>query len=298
MPYIAEAANGDTGQWVYDASDFSEHYNHSSFVDLVLTGLFGIKPQATDSVQLKPLVPDSWAYFAVQNVPYHGHLLTIMWDQTGTHYNAGTGLQVCQDGTRIYQASTVGNATVSVAAPVIPAAATPLDNLAANAWTADQDWFKGWDNRTYTATFPRSAPRTRTRPRTANAAAARQSPLRQRLRHPAQGHRRIHSLRRDARRPLDQRGISQRHRLPDRRLRTAAVDRRGQDLHLRRRSERASPQSFDVQYLSGTTWTSVPGQVKTPTAPVANAPNEVTFPTVATSQFRVVFTPSPASSSA
>ncbi len=51
------------------------------------------------------------------------------------------------------------------------------------------------------------------------------------------------------------------------------------------------PQSFDVQYLSGTTWTSVPGQVKSPAAPAANAPNEVTFPTVMTSQFRVVFTP-------
>ena len=69
VPYIAEAANGDTGEWIYDASDFSEHYNHSSFVDLVLTGLLGIRPQATDSVQLKPLVPDSWTYFAVQGGP-------------------------------------------------------------------------------------------------------------------------------------------------------------------------------------------------------------------------------------
>jgi hypothetical protein len=53
------------------------------------------------------------------------------------------------------------------------------------------------------------------------------------------------------------------------------------------------PASFDVQYLSGTTWASVPGQVKAPAAPAANAPNEVTFPTVTTSQFRVVFTPQP-----
>src|SRR5581483_8601169 len=146
VPYIAEAANGDTGEWVYDASDFSEHYNHSSFVDLVLTGLLGVKPQANDTVQLKPLVPDTWSYFAVQNLPYHGHLLSIIWDQTGTHYNAGSGLQVCQDGTRVYQSATVGNATIPVAAPIIPAAATPLDNVAANAATADQDWFKGWDN--------------------------------------------------------------------------------------------------------------------------------------------------------
>ena len=35
----------------------------------------------------------------------------------------------------------------------------------------------------------------------------------------------------------------------------------------------------------------MPGQVKSPATPAANAPNEVTFPAVMTSQFRVVFTP-------
>ena len=35
----------------------------------------------------------------------------------------------------------------------------------------------------------------------------------------------------------------------------------------------------------------VPSQTKSPAAPVANNPNEVTFPTITTSQFRVVFTP-------
>jgi F5/8 type C domain len=292
VPYIAEAANGDTGQWVYDASDFSEHYNHSSFVDLVLTGLFGIKPQADNTVQLKPLVPDSWAYFAVQNVPYHGHLLSIVWDQTGTHYNAGTGLQVCQDGASIYQASTVGNATIAVAAPVIPAAATPLDNLAANAWTADQDWFKGWDNTAYTATYPKiSASYTNTatngkrcrsadNPRCVNAY---DTPLK----------------------AID--GFIRYDVMPDDRWTNAgspnATDSLTVDFGQQRTINEVKiytyddgqnvrvPQSFDVQYLSGTTWTSVTGQVKAPTAPAANAPNEVTFPSVATSQFRVVFTP-------
>ena len=46
-------------------------------------------------------------------------------------------------------------------------------------------------------------------------------------------------------------------------------------------------------YLSGSTWASIPGQVKTPSAPAANGPNEVTFPSVTTSQIRVVFTPQP-----
>jgi F5/8 type C domain len=292
VPYVAEAANGDTGDWVYDASDFSEHYNHSSFVDLVLTGLFGIKPQTNDTVQLKPLVPDNWAYFAVQNLPYHGHLLSIVWDQDGTHYNAGSGLQVCQDGANVYQSATLANATVTVAAPVIPAATTALDNLAANAWTADQDFFKGWDNRTYTATYPKafasytntasngSRCRSADNPRCVD---AHDSPLK----------------------AID--GFIRYDAMPDNRWTNAgstnATDNLGVDFGQTRSVNEVKiytyddgkdlrvPQSFDVQYLSGTTWASAPSQTKTPATPAANAPNEVTFPTVMASQIRVVFTP-------
>jgi hypothetical protein len=294
VPYVAEAANGDTGEWVYDASDFSEHYNHSSFVDLVLTGLFGVKPQANDTVQLKPLVPDGWTYFAVQNLPYHGHLLTIIWDQTGAHYGAGSGLQICQDGTRIYQSATLGNATVAVAPVAIPAATTPMDNIAANAGTADQDWFKGWDNRTYTATFPKpfaSYTNTASNGRRCRSADnprcidAHDTPLK----------------------AID--GFIRYDVMPDDRWTNAgstnATDSLGVDFGQQRSVNEVkiyvyddgqnvrAPQSFDVQYLSGTTWTSVPGQVKAPAAPAANAPNEATFPTVTTSQIRVVFTPQP-----
>jgi hypothetical protein len=53
------------------------------------------------------------------------------------------------------------------------------------------------------------------------------------------------------------------------------------------------PQELELQYLSGNTWLPVPGQVKVPATPVANASNEITFPAVTTSQIRVVFTPQP-----
>jgi hypothetical protein len=218
--------------------------------------------------------------------------LTIVWDQNGTHYNAGSGLQVCQDGVRIYQAPALGNAAVPVAAPVIPAATIPLDNVAANAATADQDWFKGWDNRTYTATFPKiAASYTNTasngnRCRSADnprCVAAHDTPLK----------------------AID--GFIRYDVMPDDRWTNAgspnATDSLTVDFGQSRPINEVKiftyddgqnvrvPQSFDVQYLTGTTWTSVPGQVKAPTAPAANAPNEVTFPTVMTSQFRVVFTP-------
>ncbi|ONI84802.1 hypothetical protein ALI22I_30410 [Saccharothrix sp. ALI-22-I] len=291
-PYVAEAANGDTGEWVYDAQDFSEHYNHSSFNDLVLTGLLGVKPQSDNTLALKPLVPDSWNYFALQDMPYHGRTYTILWDRDGTRYGQGSGLQVFQDGTRIHQSAGLGNTTIPVAAPVTPPAATRMENVAANAWNADQEWFKGWDNRTYTQTFPKAfASYTNTgsngkRCRSADnprCVEARDAPLK----------------------ATD--GFIRYDAMPDDRWTNAgstnATDHLGVDFGYQRSVDEVkiytyddgqnvrAPQSFDVQYLSGSTWQSVPGQVKTPATPVANKPNEVKFTTVVTSQLRVVFTP-------
>ncbi|MER5641146.1 RICIN domain-containing protein [Kitasatospora sp. NPDC002227] len=296
-PYVAEAADGDTGDWLYDASDFSENYNHSSFNDLVLTGLLGIKPQADDTLVLKPLVPDSWDWFALQDLPYHGHTLTVRWDRDGTHYHQGSGLQVFQDGTRIHQSAGLGTTTVLVAAPIVPVAKTRLENVAANAWTADQDWFKGWDNRSYQPTYPKAfASYTNTgsnglRCRSADnprCVQAHDSPLK----------------------AID--GFVGYEQLPDDRWTNTgspnATDYLGVDFGAERPVDEVklytyddgqnvrAPQSFDLQYLSGSTWTSVPGQTRTPAAPVANGPEEVTFPTVTTSQLRVVLTPQPGKS--
>jgi F5/8 type C domain len=292
VPHVAEAANADTGEWVYDAVNFSEHYNHSSFVDLVLTGLLGIRPQADDTLVLKPLVPDTWRYFAVQNLPYHGHLLSIVWDQDGTHYNAGSGLQVFQDGTRIYQSENLSGAPVLVAAAVKPLEATRLQNMAANAWMTDQDWLKGWDNRNYTATFP-----------TAFASYTKATPNGRRCR--STDNPRCTDAFDTPLKAID--GFIRYDVTPDDRWTNAgspnATDSLGVDFGAPRDVTEVKiytyddgqdvrvPQQLEVQYLSGTTWTSVPGQIHTPALPAANDANEVTFPAVTASQIRVVFTP-------
>ena len=41
---------------------------------------------------------DRWNYFCLDNVAYHGHVLTIVWDRDGSHYHAGRGLSVFIDG--------------------------------------------------------------------------------------------------------------------------------------------------------------------------------------------------------
>jgi len=84
-PYLAEAANPDTGSFKgHDSYNHSEHYFHSSFCDLVITGLVGLKPREDETIEVNPLAPEDWAYFALDNVRYHGHLLTIIWDKSGS----------------------------------------------------------------------------------------------------------------------------------------------------------------------------------------------------------------------
>ena len=48
-------------------------YNHSSFCDLIISGLVGLRPQADDIVEVNPPVPDgTWDWFCLDNVTYHG----------------------------------------------------------------------------------------------------------------------------------------------------------------------------------------------------------------------------------
>ncbi|MBU2666874.1 discoidin domain-containing protein [Actinoplanes bogorensis] len=131
-PYVAEAHHPDEDRWIYDGSGHSEDYNHSTFTDLVLSGLLGIRPQADDTVRIAPLVPSTWNHFAVENVPYHGHNLTVLWDRDGSVYGRGAGLRVWVDGVPRIARSTVGDVRVAVGAAVAAAGQPELVDDAAN----------------------------------------------------------------------------------------------------------------------------------------------------------------------
>ena len=76
-------------------------YNHSTYCDLVISGLVGLRPRADDTVEVNPLAPDSWNFFCLDQVRYHGRWLTILWDKTGDRYHRGAGLRVLADGKEI-----------------------------------------------------------------------------------------------------------------------------------------------------------------------------------------------------
>ncbi|MBM2615809.1 discoidin domain-containing protein [Actinoplanes sp. LDG1-06] len=114
QPYVAEAHHPDEDRWIYDGAGHSEDYNHSTFTDLVLSGLLGIRPQSDDTVRIAPLVPSTWNHFAVENVPYHGRNLTILWDRDGSVYGKGAGLRVWVDGVQRLSRATLGDVRLNV----------------------------------------------------------------------------------------------------------------------------------------------------------------------------------------
>ncbi|MCW1428958.1 glycogen debranching protein [Novosphingobium sp. JCM 18896] len=106
--------------------DRSHHYFHSGFVDLVLTGLVGIRPRADDVLEINPLLPaagdaQALAWFRVENVPYHGHSLAVTWDADGRHYGRGAGLAIEVDGREVARRATLGRLTLPIARRAQPA---------------------------------------------------------------------------------------------------------------------------------------------------------------------------------
>ncbi len=118
VPWIDENLHPTNGDWIsrtrlkswkdgtWDARKGGEErgkdYNHSTFCDLVISGLVGLRPRADETVEVNPLVPEgTWDYFCMDQIRYHGHWLTILFDKTGKHYGKGSGLRVFCDGREI-----------------------------------------------------------------------------------------------------------------------------------------------------------------------------------------------------
>lgn len=101
-PYIGEYLDEVTGSWIDGKDGRSRYYNHSTFADLVITGIIGLRPRADDVVTVHPLLPaPAWDWFCLDAVPYHGRMLTILWDRRGSRYGRGAGLRILSNGREI-----------------------------------------------------------------------------------------------------------------------------------------------------------------------------------------------------
>lgn len=76
--------------------DLQEDYNPDTGNVLV-----GLRPRADNILEINPLIPadpnstNTLDYFCLENVPYHGQLVTILYDRDGKHYKKGAGLFLC-----------------------------------------------------------------------------------------------------------------------------------------------------------------------------------------------------------
>jgi hypothetical protein len=117
IDWIDEDLDADTDEWI--AKDMliakrkqvgrGNYYNHSGFADPLITGLIGLRPRADSRIVIHPLLPaGEWSYFAIDGLPYHGHLLAIVFDETGKHYQRGRGLMLFVDGKKVASRATLG----------------------------------------------------------------------------------------------------------------------------------------------------------------------------------------------
>lgn len=101
-PYIGEYLDEITGYWLKGDQERARYYNHSTFNDLIITGLIGLRPDSGNQLEINPLLPeDQWDWFCLDKVLYHGRNITILWDKDGSRYQLGRGMRVLVDGVEV-----------------------------------------------------------------------------------------------------------------------------------------------------------------------------------------------------
>lgn len=100
-PWTGEFYNGETGKWKTAERD----YNHSTWIDVLITGIVGLVPRNDETLEIDPLVPGKLSRFLLDGQSYHGHDITVVWDDPVSDkdfYGDGRrGLDVYVDGKRL-----------------------------------------------------------------------------------------------------------------------------------------------------------------------------------------------------
>lgn len=125
VSWIDESLSAADGRWTHIlfGNDILKprgySYNHSTFNDLILADLIGLRPRLDDTVEINPLAPPEWNHFAADNVAYRGKTLAVVWDRDGNRYGKGQGLQVFIDGKAVARSAAMGRMKVGLNAPPV-----------------------------------------------------------------------------------------------------------------------------------------------------------------------------------
>ena len=124
ISWIDEDWDPFTGEWVArtifriqgNQANFErgKDYNHSSFCDLVISGLCGICPRLDDRIEIRPLASPHWRYFRLSKLHYHGRDIMVSWDRTGECYGLGKGFSVWVDGMKRFQSENLEGCVIDL----------------------------------------------------------------------------------------------------------------------------------------------------------------------------------------
>ncbi|WP_460639660.1 MGH1-like glycoside hydrolase domain-containing protein [Larkinella harenae] len=131
VPWMDENLNPYTGDWIsrtrlsrWDNGSWSagkggvergKDYNHSTFCDLIISGLIGIRAQEGKRLTINPLVPESvWDYFCLDHVLYHGQTLTVLYDKTGEKYGRGKGFRVLVNQREVFASDRIQKTVIPI----------------------------------------------------------------------------------------------------------------------------------------------------------------------------------------
>jgi F5/8 type C domain/Amylo-alpha-1,6-glucosidase len=261
-PDLQEDYNPDTGGVIVGLPR-SHHYNHSGYNDLIITGLAGLRPRADDILEINPLIPadphssNAIDYFCLENVPYHGQLVTIVYDRDGGHYKKGAGLSVYVNGRQVLAPSALGRKTIAISEPTVTTTSHSIDlavNMTGRGYPAASASVNDSENDLHQAVDGRVWFFPNVRNYWSNAGSQ------------AVGD--WFSL-----------DFGDEEQFSSVQLYFYADD-----------EQFKAPEKYTVQYWTGQDWADVSDPHRTPDKPLANGENTITFRPVNTSKLRVLFT--------
>ena len=272
QPDLQEDYNPDTGSPLVGLPR-SHHYNHSTYNDLILSGLIGIRPRADNVLEIDPLLPPSNSserpirHFALEGLRYHGHDLTLIYDGDGSRYHLGAGLSIFSNGHRLSGPAPLRRTVLPLPLGALLPVRRRID-LAVNAWARAPSEFEddlpiasasstAEDSHLYEAIdgrfwfFPEIAngwsPKV-------DLVGDPECWFAVDLRHPA-------------------------------RIDSAELYFFSDGIRYQ------APAHYRLQMLSAGVWKDIAAQQRTPAAPLANGNNRILFPEVTGQQFRILLTP-------
>jgi hypothetical protein len=124
--WIDELIHPETGRWTsreklrqlgwkenLGGLERGKDYNHSSFCDLIISGLMGVQPQVDGSIVIEPLLPEGeWDWFSLSRLYCAGKEISLVYDRTGKHYGGEPGLTVYVDGKKAAHSDTYASRIV------------------------------------------------------------------------------------------------------------------------------------------------------------------------------------------